>query len=182
MESEGCLVGLKSFLVKKFIDFDLIPCRTRWRKSITSIGRIHIDIHRALRERYGSEGAQVLDQVMYRIGQRQANEILGALGLERDLEGCGYAVMVMHRIFGIKSRIVRKDAGSITMQVTHCRWGRRTEGWGPALCVSIGRYEDGLIETILPDSVHAYDKRYTLGDRVCELTIRLPNRSPHPET
>ena len=165
-------MNLKSYLVKKLIDLDLIPCRTRWRKTVTGIGRIHADLYLKLRERYGPEGTELLGQVMYDLGVQQANEIIEALDLNRDLEGCAYAVMAMHRIFGIKSRILRRDEDRLIIQITHCRWGRSTDGWIPGMCVTIGRYEDAVIETILPNSHHSYEERYPMGDGTCNLVIR----------
>jgi hypothetical protein len=48
-------------------------------------------------------------------------------------------------------------------------WGRRTGGWITGMCGSIGRYEDGVIDTILPDAKHSYESRHTLGNETCRL-------------
>lgn len=165
---------LKSYLVKKLIDLDLIPCRARWRKSVSGIGRIHAGLHRKLRQRYGPEGTELLGQVMYDLGVEQAVEIVESLGMARDLEGCAYAVMLMHRIFGIKSKITQRDEHEVAIEITHCWWGRRTSGWISEMCVTIGRYEDGVIETILPSARHVYETRHTLGGGTCNLVISLP--------
>jgi hypothetical protein len=164
-------MGLKSYFVKRMIDLDLIPCRTRWRKSVRGIGRIHANTYIKLRERYGPEGTRLLGQVMYGLGSEQAMDIVDSLGLTRDLEGCAYAVMVMHRIFGIKSKIAQRDEEEVVIEISHCEWGRRTGGWIPEMCASIGRYEDGVIETILPEARHSYESRHTLGNETCRLVI-----------
>jgi len=164
---------LKSYLLKKLIDLDLIPCRTRWRKSVSGIGRIHADLHRKLRQRYGPEGTELLGQVMYDMGGEQATGIVESLGMTRDLEGCAYAVMLMHRIFRIKSRITQKNEHEVAIEINDCRWGRRTGGWIPEMCITMGRYEDGVIETILPSARHSYETRHTIGGGTCNLVIEL---------
>jgi len=166
-------MGLKSYLVKKLVDLDLIPCRTRWKKSVRGIGRIHADLYTKLQERYGPEGIELLGRVMYGLGAEQAWEIVDSLGLERDLEGCAYAVMVMHRIFGIKSKIIERDSQEVVIEITDCEWGRRRGGWSPGMCVTIGRYEDGVIETILPGARHTYEARHTIQGDNCRLVITL---------
>lgn len=45
--------------------------------------------------------------------------------------------------------------------------------WNDRTCLSIDNYEAGLIEGILPHSEHAYTKRRSCGDNVCELIINF---------
>jgi hypothetical protein len=164
-------MGIKSFLVRKVIRWDIIPWPVRWRKSVIGTGVMYADIMNMMQEKYGAEGVKNLSEVMYTIGLNQASEILELLGLERTLEGCAYTLIAMHRIFGIKSRIVQKDDSKIIIHVTHCYWGRRIEEWTPYTCASIAHYETGLVKGVLPSAVHSYTKKHTLGDDVCELVI-----------
>lgn len=166
-------MGIRSFLTKKLVRWDIIPWLVRWRKSVIGIGIMYADIMNMIQEKYGAEGVKNLSEVMYTIGLNQANEILELLGLERNLEGCAYTLMTMHRIFGIKSKIVQKDEEKIVIHVTQCYWGRRTREWTPRTCASIARYETGLVKGVLPSAAHSYTKKYTLGDEVCELIITL---------
>ncbi len=163
----------RAFLARKAIDLDLIPCRLRWRKSISGIGRMYADIWKMVQQEYGPKDVERLGEVMYKIGHSQAPEILESLGMQRDLEGCIYAVLALHRIFGIRSKVVERARGMARIKISHCHWGRKMPQWGPGMCASIGQYEAGLIEGILPHAVHSYDKRFTLGDDTCELTIAL---------
>ena len=59
---------LKTHLLRKVIDYDLIPCSIKWRKSVSGIGRLM----RIMQENYGAEGAKKLSQVMYNTSVNQA--------------------------------------------------------------------------------------------------------------
>lgn len=60
---------------------------------------------------------------MYNIGLGQSTEILEMLDLKKDLEGCAYVLLAVHRIFGIKSKIVQKDKNKVIIHARKCRWG-----------------------------------------------------------
>jgi len=164
-------MNVKTHLVKKIIDWDLVPCSVRWKKSVSGVGIMYAEIMKMMQESYGAEGVKKLSEVMYNIGLHQANEILESLGLERTLEGCAYVLLAMHRIFGVKSRIVQKDSDRVVIHATRCYWGKRKKGWTPKTCASIQQYETGLVKGILPSATHFYTKRRSLGDKVCELII-----------
>ena len=166
-------MNLKQMVVKKIIEWDLLPCSTKWKKSVSGIGRMYADILKMMEKEYGKAGVEKLGKVMYNIGINQAAEILETLGLERNLEGCAYALMAMHRIFGIKSKIVKKEKDKIVIHVTECCWGKKKKGWTPKTCASIAQYETGLVKSILPNASHIYTKRRSLGDEVCELIISI---------
>ena len=164
-------MSLKAYLMRKIIDLDLIPSSIRWKKSVSGVGRMYADIMRMMDQNYGAEGVKRLSEVMYNIGLSQADELLDRLGLERTLEGCAYVLLAMHRIFGVKSKIVRRDNDRIVIHVTYCFWGKRKKGWTPKTCASIQQYETGLVKGILPSATHFYTKRRTLDDEVCELIV-----------
>ena len=103
-------MSFKSFLLKRLIVWDRIPCCLRWRKSVNGVGTIYLrTLLEMMQERYGIDGINNLNEVMYNIGLGQSTEILEQLDLKRDLEGCAYVLLAMHRIFGIKSKIIQKD-------------------------------------------------------------------------
>jgi hypothetical protein len=166
-------MSFKSFLLKRLIAWDRIPYPLRWRKSVSGIGMIYVETLGMIQEKYGKEGTENLNQVMYNIGRSQSLEILEELGLKKDLEGCAYAVLAVHRIFGIKSKIVQKDDNSVIIHASKCRWDGYLTKWNVRTCLSIDNYEAGLIEGILPLSEHAYTKRRSCSDDVCELVISL---------
>lgn len=164
----------KKFLYRKLVEYDLIPCSIRWKKSVSGIGRIYSDSMEMMRKNYGGDGVKKLSEVMYEIGFNQSEELIDALGLERNPEGCAYALLAMHRIFGIRSRIVEKSEEKVVIRVTYCQWGSRMKGnWTPQTCASISRYENGLVEGINQRVVHTYTKRRTQGKPVCELVLKL---------
>lgn len=113
---------------------------------------------------------------MYNIGLGQSAEILEQLDLKRDLEGCAYVLLAMHRIFGIKCKIIQKDNKKIIIHARKCCWSGHLEKWNVKTCLSIDNYEAGLIEGILPLSEHAYTKRRSCSDNVCELVISFNGR------
>ena len=170
-------MSLKSMVMKKLIIWDIIPCRLRWRKSVSGIGTIYVDVLEMMQEKYGRDSVSNLNEVMYNIGLRQSTEILEMLDLKRDLEGCAYVLLAMHRIFGIKSKIIQKNNNKIVIHARKCRWEGYLTKWNAKTCLSIDNYEAGLIDGILPLSEHAYTKRRSCGDNVCELVISLNSRS-----
>lgn len=148
----------------------------RWKKSVSGIGTIYANTLEMIQERYGKDGVNNLNEVMYNIGLGQSREILEQLDLKRDLEGCAYVLLAMHRIFGIKSKIIQKDNNKIVIHARKCCWNGHLEKWNIKTCLSIDNYEAGLIEGILPFSEHTYTKRRSFGDNVCELVISFNGR------
>ncbi len=170
-------MSFRSFLLKRLIEWDRIPSCLRWRKSVGGIGTIYVNTLEMMQERYGEDGINSLNKVMYNIGLGQSTEILGQLDLKRDLEGCAYVLLAMHRIFGIKSKIIQKDNNKIVIHASKCCWRGHLEKWNAKTCLSIDNYEAGLIEGILPLSKHGYTKRRSCGDNVCELVISFKGRN-----
>lgn len=166
-------MSFKSFLLKRLIVWDFIPYSLRWKKSVSGIGMIYVDTLEMMQEKYGKDGVNNLNEVMYNIGLGQSTEILKMLDLKRDLEGCAYVLLAMHRIFGIKSKIIQKDRNKIVIHARKCHWGGHLKKWNARTCLSIDNYEAGLIEGILPFSEHTYTRRRSCGDNVCELVIRF---------
>lgn len=175
----GLLNKFKKAIVIKIMDLDMVPYSIKWKKTISGIGSIYIGFMEMMQREYGSEGVRNLNDVMYTIGLNQAEEVLDSIGLERDLKGCAYTILTMHRIFGIKSKIIKRDENKVVIHVTHCRWGNYKEGWTPKTCASIEKYETGLVKGILPLADHVYTKRRSLGDNVCEIIITLGKRDVH---
>lgn len=163
--------------MKRLIEWDRIPYYLRWKKSVSGIGIIYVDIMEMMQEKYGKEGVNNLNEVMYNIGHGQSIEILEMLNLKRDLEGCAYVLLAMHRVFGIKSKIIQKDNNKIVIHSMKCRWEGHVTKWNTRTCLSIDNYEAGLIEGILPLSEHAYTKRRSRGDDVCELVVSNSERN-----
>lgn len=164
---------MKRFLLKKMLVYDRIPLNIRWKKSVSGTGVIYADTLRMMQEKYGKEGVNDLNEVMYNIGYRQAPEILNQLDMDKDLEGCAYVLLTMHRIFGIRSKIISDEKNRIVIHAQKCRWAGHVNGWDAKTCLSIDRYEAGLIEAILPHCTHNYTKRRSCGADVCELVISI---------
>ena len=57
------------------------------------IGTIYVNTLDMMQERYGKDGVNNLNEVMYNIGLGQSTEILEMLDLKRDLEGCAYVLL-----------------------------------------------------------------------------------------
>ncbi len=166
-------MSFKSFLLKRLIESDKIPCYLKWKKSVSGIGTIYINTLEMMQEKYGKDGVNNLNRVMYNIGISQSTEILEILDLKRDPEGCAYALLVMHRIFGIKSKIIQNNNNKIIIHARKCCWAGQIKGWNGRTCLSMDNYEAGLIEGILPASKHAYTKRRSCGENICELVINF---------
>ncbi|HEY3361436.1 MAG TPA: hypothetical protein VGK06_06270 [Methanosarcina sp.] len=96
----------KSFLLKRLIVWDFIPYSLRWKKSVSGAGIIYVDTLEMIQEKYGKEDVNNLNEIMYNIGRGQSTEILEMLDLKRDLKGCAYVLLAIHRVFGIRNKII----------------------------------------------------------------------------
>lgn len=155
------------------IDNDLIPYSIRWKKSMSGLGIMYSNLYNMLITEYDIQGVKKLNYMMYDVGFKQSLEILKELDLERNLEGCAYVLLTMHRLFGLKSKIVEKQDKKVVIHVSHCSWGDQVNGWTPRTCNSIANYETGIVRGILPDATHHYVKKRSLGNDVCELIISI---------
>jgi hypothetical protein len=79
--------------------------------------------------------------------------------------------MAMHRIFGIKSSIVKESEDEAIIHATKCLWKDKKD-WTQEVCASIDAYEVGLVEGINKNIKHFVTKRRSGGDRVCELILK----------
>lgn len=174
----NALKNLKGLIITKLIDLNIIPYSIRWKKTISGIGSIYLGFMEMMQKEYGPIGIKNLNDAMYNIGLNQAMEILNSIGLEQDLKGCAYAILAMHRIFGIESKIIEYNENKAIIHATHCRWGNCKEGWTDKTCASIEKYETGLVKGILPLADHRYTKRRSSGDSVCEIIITLGKEAP----
>lgn len=166
-------IHIKSYLIKKIVDFDLIPNSIRWKKSTKGLGTMYSNLYAMLINEHDIQGIKKMSDVMYNIGFEQSPEILEQLGLEKNLEGCAYVLLTSHRIFGIKSKIVEKSDAKIIIHASYCSWGNHINGWTPGTCNSIANYETGVVNRLLPDAQHQYTRKRTLGDEVCEVIISI---------
>ena len=157
--------------MKIMITYDLIPPSIRWKKSVTGLGTMYSDLYSAMLQERDIQGIKRLDKVMHEIGLKQGPKILKELDMGWDLEGCAYVLLAAHRLFGMKSKIAEISVNKVVINVSHCSWGTRIDGWIPATCSSIAHYETGVVKSILPNATHKYTKKRSLGDDVCELII-----------
>ena len=51
-------MGFKTYLARKIIDFNLIPCSVKWKKSVSGIGRIYADVAEMMYDNYSIEGVK----------------------------------------------------------------------------------------------------------------------------
>lgn len=166
-------MNIKNYLIKKMIDFDLIPNSIRLKKSVTGLGTMYSNLYAIMINGKDIQGIKKMNEVMYGIGLNHGPEILKELNLEKNLEGCAYVLLTSHRIFGIKSKIVEKSDKKIVIYASHCSWGNHISGWTPGTCNSIANYETGVVNKILPNATHQYTKKRSLGHEVCELIISI---------
>ena len=140
---------------------------------MSGFGVMYSNFYDMMINEYDIQGIKKLDNTMYKIGFKQGPEILKELHLERNIEGCAYVVLTMHKLFGLKSKIAEKNDKRIVIHVSHCSWWNHVDGWTPRTCNSIAHYETGLVNGILPDAVHRYKNKRSLGNEVCELIISI---------
>jgi len=158
---------LKKALAEFIIKHDLVPTRSRWKQTVSAVGSLYRNVFNLLNP---SERAN-LTKMMENWGYSNSEEIIKELGIERDLHGCAVALLAFHRIFGIKSSIVKETEDKIIIHATKCMW-KDKKGWGPEICASIDRYEAGLVKGISSDISHSYSKRRSRGDEVCEMVLK----------
>ncbi len=160
-------MNFRGKLMEFMVIHDLVPVRTRWKKSASGIGRMFNDVFHIMDR---NERAK-LAEMMYSWGIEDADGIVETLKIERNLHGCAIALMGMHRISGIKSQIVEENADLVKIRATECLWVNKKD-WTPEVCASIDAYERRLTEGIDKNIVHICTKRRSAGDKFCELILK----------
>lgn len=158
---------LKPKLMEFMIVHDLVPVRSRWRTSASGVGRMFNDLFHLL----DTDERPKLARMMYSWGLNDAEGLVATLRVKRDLHGCAIALLGMHRVFGIKSKIFEETADQVTIHATKCLW-KEKKGWSPEVCASIDGYERGLVEGVNADIVHTCTKRRSAGDDCCEMVLK----------
>ncbi len=164
---------IKNYIIQKIIYHGLIPHSLRWKKNAKAFGVMYSKMHNMMIKEYDVQNVKNLDDMMYNWGFKQGPEILKDLDLEENLEGCAYVLLTAHRLTGLKSKIAEKNDKKIVIHVSHCPWWNHIEGWTPRTCKSIAHYETGLVRGILPNALHQYKSKRSLGNNVCELIISI---------
>ncbi len=160
-------MNLNGKLMEFIVVHDLLPVHTRWKKSASGIGRMFNDVFHIMDR---SERAK-LAEMMFSWGIEDADGIVESLKIERNLHGCAIALLCIHRIFGIKSQIAEESAEILKIHATECLWIHK-KGWGPEVCASIDRYEQGTVEGINSNIIHSCTKRRSVGDTFCEIVLK----------
>lgn len=144
-----------------------MPARIRWKKSASGVGRLFNDVFHLLNEGERKK----LAELVYEWGMNDANDIIAALGIERDLHGCAVAIVAMNCVFGIESRIIKEDNNEVIIHATECLW-KNKRNWTPEVCASVERYDVGLVKGIDKNVDYYCTKRRSKGDSVCEVILR----------
>jgi len=159
---------IKKNIARVLVKKDLIPIKFRWKKSVSGVGTLYKDIYQML----DKSGKQKLTKLMYKEGLEQAEDAIKTLGIGRGIKDCTLALMATHRIYGIKSHIVKETDNEVIIHCTDCMWCKK-KGWTPAVCASIEAFETGLVKGINKKIKHFYTKRRSLRDKYCEMILRV---------
>ncbi len=150
----------------------MIPMKLRWEQSVSAVGSLYRNVFNLL----DPGDRKKLSRMMEDWGREHADEALNRLHASRDLRGCALALMLYHRIFGIKSSIAKERDDEIVIHVSHCMW-KDKRGWTPEICASIEAFETGLVNGVDPSIKHFYTSRRSLGDRVCVMHLQYSERT-----
>lgn len=163
----GVGMGLKGRMVEFVVRHNLLSARMRWKKCASGVGRLYNDIFHMLGE---SERSR-LSALMYEWGMGDADEVIRALRIERNLHGCAIALLAMNCIFGIKSYVAKENDNEIVIHATECLW-KDKKNWTPAVCASIEQYDVGLVKGINKGVDYYCIKRRSKGDNICEVILK----------
>ncbi len=156
-------------MLREFL-LHFIPARIKWKKSVSGIGEMYEEILNTLVEKHGNEAVKDLAEAMYAIGSRQGKEIQQTIRVKDNAYGCALALLTMHRIFDIKSKIVEKNEKRAVIHIAECPW-KEKEGWSSKCCMSLAAYERGVVESINPQIAHRYTKTRSLDAPFCEIIV-----------
>ena len=156
-------------MIQFAIENDFIPVGTRWKVCATGVGRLFNDLFKILDDDKRNE----LTRVMYEWGIADSEGIAKEAKAGKDLHGCAVALIAMNQIFGIKSHIETENSNEVVLHATQCMW-KDIRGWTPKVCSSISAYELGLLDGMNRGVRHAFTKRRSEGDSVCELVLKKP--------
>ena len=138
----------------------------KWEQAVSAVGSMYRNVFYLL----DPEDRIKLNKVMENWGIEHAKGIFKRLGASRDLHGYALALMSYHRIFGIKSLVVKETEDVVVIHVYRFMW-KDKRGWTPQICASIEAFEAGLVKGIDDSIKHRYTKRKSLGDPVCEMYL-----------
>jgi hypothetical protein len=164
-------LGVKTKVLELAIKHDMVPMKMKWEQAVSAVGSMYKNMYYLL----DPEDRIKLSKMMENWGIEHSEVILKRLGASRDLHGCALALISYHRIFGIKSSVVKETEDEIMIHVYRCMW-KDKRGWTPKICASIEAFETGLVNGIDSSIKHFYTKRRSLGDPVCEMHLCIPNK------
>ena len=165
-------LGLKNKFLEFTIKHDLIPMKMKWEQAVSAVGSMYRNMFYLL----DAEDRIKLSKMMENWGLEHSEGILKRLGASRDLHGCALSLMSYHRIFGIKSSIVKETEDEVVIHVSRCMW-KDKRGWTPQICASIEAFEAGFVMGFDSSIKHFYTKRRSLGDQVCEMHLLYPKEA-----
>jgi hypothetical protein len=160
-------MSIKSMLIEFIVRKNLIPIKTRWRKSVSGVGRLFNDVYHMLKP----EDRRKLAILLYEWGLNDAEEVVKTLRIKRDLHGCALAILAVNSVFGIRSKIVREGRDEVVIHATKCLW-KDKKNWTPEVCATIDQYDIGLVAGINKSIRYYCLKRRSRGDPVCEVVLK----------
>ena len=160
-------MGFRSRVIEFLIVHDLLPARTRWKKSASGVGRLFNDVFHMLNENEKKK----LAQLMYEYGVNDADKAVKTLKIKRNLHGCAIAILATNCIYGIKSRIAKEDSNEVVIHARECRW-KNKRNWTPEVCAAIEMYDVGLVKGIDKNVGYYCTKRRSKGDNICEIILK----------
>ncbi len=147
------------------IELGVIPPNVRLKKIIQAYGELFMEMYE------WSERQGLLDgfaNSIYKRGKKNGKRFKEKFNLTGTPKDAAFTLITGHKLFGIKSRIVRDSKTKAVIQVLDCPW---KELFTSQACDVLGNIEKGACEAIDQDISYAITKKLTDEDDICEFVV-----------
>lgn len=163
---------MKKFLASR----GLIPLKIKWRKSASGTGTLFSEIVKEITRNYGKQSLNKIAKACYNVGLKTGKKLMKEFKFKNhDTKDAALALIVIHEIYGMKGKIVKKTSDRTIIHVNKCLWKEKME---PRMCYAIFELERGICSAINPKLKCSLTKTRSQGNNFCEIIIskkRLKN-------
>lgn len=153
--------GIKKLLLKH----GSIPSGMKCRKLIKAYGELYLGV---FEDAKSQEVLKDLSRVIFNIGRKNGERFKKEFALGESATDAAFALIIGHKLFGIKSRVAVGTDNKAVIQVDQCPW---EEMFPPEACDVLGNIERGACNALNPELNYTITKKLTDKDEICEFVI-----------
>ncbi len=152
------------------MDFPELTTEERWIWTNRVFNKMVLKIMKAVEEKYGQEGKEVVRKALYEVGREVGLQLRDLLKVSGK-EPADYAKLHYYQdtnLWAIKEEVSQDKSGTVTIRATYCP----AQGiFSPKDCGMFVPYVQGLMDVINPKLKWTTTKVLTRGDDCCEFIV-----------